>query len=638
MRFALMGVLLAGISLPALAQEALPPIVVTATRIPQPLETLPATVTVLSAAQLQEQGDTSLADAFSSVPGVDLVQSGGMGQPASLFVRGADSDQVLVLRDGVPVNDGSNPAGAFDFGEDLLGDISKIEIVRGPLSGLYGSNAIGGVVNMITPQGQGVPAGNASVEGGSLATLFGAANVGGSSGMFDYAAGVQTGSTKGFDVTPQRMNYYTGLPDGFRASTGYVNLGVTPIDGTRFGLILRGREAAEGYDNFGFDDPEGTARLNNLFGRLSADTSLFNGAWQSGLVASLTRDDRHYLNPLLASDPTESSEDSTYHGIDELLQWNNRISLAALPAGGIDFGFEHGRQSVAVVSDTSSYGYPYDDEVAAHRDTDAGYVGVVTTIERLTLSANAREEKVGAIGSAFTWRAGGNFALPEIASNLRLSYGTGFEAPSLYDLFGIDSYGYVGNPSLKPERSDETELGLRTELFDHRLSWDVAIFDQHITDLITYVYQPVDTTENIGRARITGIDASITLRPTANTDLVIAATHLDPRDLSDNTPLIRRPRNKVSIIGHWHWEQFTLVPELDYTDRSFDYLYDNGGNYIGTSFGQSGLIADLSAQYQVNPRLMLTATGRNILDSHYEAANGYQVARASFLAGAKITF
>jgi len=636
MRFALMGVLLAGAALPAWAQEALQPIVVTATRIPQPLETLPATVTVLSAAQLQEQGDTSLADAFSAVPGVDLVQSGGIGQPASLFVRGADSDQVLVLRDGVPVNDGSSPVGAFDFGEDLLGGVSKIEIVRGPLSGLYGSNAIGGVVNMITPQGKGAIAGDASLEGGSQASLFGAANVGGATGIFDYTAGVESGSTTGFDLTPQRMSYYTDQPDGFRTSTGYLNLGVTPLEGTRIGLILRGREAVEGYDNFGFDDPEGTARLNNLFGRLSADTSLADGGWQSGLAASLTRDDRHYADPLLAADPTQSSEYSLYRGINQLLQWNNRINLAALPEGGIDFGFEHGSQSVAVVSDTSSYGYPYDNSVAAHRDTDAGYAGIVTTLDRLTLSANAREEKIGAIASAFTWRAGGNFALPEIASNLRLSYGTGFEAPSLYDLFGIDSYGYVGNPALKPERSNEVELGLRTDL--PGVSWDVAIFDQNITDLITYVYEPVDTTENIGRSRITGVDASITLRPAENIDLVIAATHLDPRDLSDDTPLIRRPRNKISVVGHWRWQKFTLVPELDYTDHTFDYLYDNNSNYLGTGFGQSGLIADLSAQYQATARVTLMATGRNIFDSHYEAANGYQTAGASVLAGVKITF
>jgi len=637
MRFALTGLWLAGSILPALAQQLPAPstIVVTATRIPQPLEAVPATVTVLSAQQLQEQGDTSLADAFSAVPGVSLVQSGPMGQPASLFMRGADSDQVLVLRDGVPVNDASNPAGSFDFGADLLGDVSRIEIVRGPLSGLYGSSAIGGVVGLSTPQGKGNFAGDVSVQGGSQATLFGAANVSGSKGMLDYALGGQSGSTAGFDITPQRMDYYTGERDGFRSSGGYLNLGVTPLPNTRFGLILRGREAVEGYDNLGFDDPNATARLNNLFSRLSADTSLLNGLWQGGVALSLTRDDRHYVNLLDVNDPTQSAENSRYRGIDQLLQWSNQI---ALPLGAIDFGFEHGRQSVAVLSDTTSYGFPYDNAVNAVRDTNAGYLGAVASISRFTFSANAREESVGNIGSAFTWRTGGSFALPEIGSNLRLSYGTGFKAPSLYDLFGIDSYGYAGNPNLRPEHSDSAELGLRTDLLDHRIGWDVAIFEQHISDLISFVYVPVDTTENIGKSKIDGIEGSLTLRPTANTDLVIAATHIDPRDLSDDTLLVRRPRNKVSVTAHWAWQRFTVAPELDYTGASYDYLYDDTGNYTSTGFGKSGFIADLAAQYQVTSRLLLTAAGRNITGTRFEAANGYQVAGASFLAGAKLGF
>jgi vitamin B12 transporter len=195
----------------------------------------------------------------------------------------------------------------------------------------------------------------------------------------------------------------------------------------------------------------------------------------------------------------------------------------------------------------------------------------------------------------------------------------------------------VGNSSLRPETSRSAELGIRTDV-GTRVSSDVAIFQQNIRDLIEFVYAPLDTTENIGRSRIEGIEASLTLRPTENSDVVISETHLDPRDLTNDVLLVRRPRNKISVLGHWTWEKFTLSPELDYTGASYDYLYDDNGNYLGTGFGKSGLIADLAANYRLNPHVTLTATGRNITGTRFEAANGYQVAGASFLAGVKMGF
>jgi len=144
----------------------IPLITVTATRVPTAAKNIPAGVTVITRKQIAARGYTNLAQALGAVPGLGVVQSGGAGGQTSVFIRGTNSEDVLVLIDGVPANDPSDPNGAFNFGEDILDDIDRIEIVRGPMSGLYGSNAVGGVINLITLQGSGKPNAEITLAGG----------------------------------------------------------------------------------------------------------------------------------------------------------------------------------------------------------------------------------------------------------------------------------------------------------------------------------------------------------------------------------------------------------------------------------------------------------------------------------------
>ena len=152
----------------ALAQVSVPPatlpdVVVTPTRVPTLIDGIPAGVTVIDRNEIATRGYTTLPEALEAVPGLLVVQSGGPGGNASVFIRGTNSNQVLVLRDGVPINDPSDPGGAFNFGVDTLADIERIEVVRGPMSSLYGSGAIGGVINLITRRGSGAPHGSVEI-------------------------------------------------------------------------------------------------------------------------------------------------------------------------------------------------------------------------------------------------------------------------------------------------------------------------------------------------------------------------------------------------------------------------------------------------------------------------------------------
>jgi vitamin B12 transporter len=208
----------------AYADDPIPVITVTATRIPTPAQNVPAGVTVITKQEIQARGYTTLAQALNAVPGLGAVQSGGPGAQASVFIRGTNSEDVLVLIDGVPANDPSIANGAFNFGEDTLADIARIEVIRGPMSGLYGSNAIGGVINLITVQGSGKPKAEISLAGGFPAQGQGSAVISGSTGPFDYALTGAIDEEAGFDYTSRRLGEsglygragHAGLPRGPR--------------------------------------------------------------------------------------------------------------------------------------------------------------------------------------------------------------------------------------------------------------------------------------------------------------------------------------------------------------------------------------------------------------------------------------
>ena len=250
---------------PALADEpdqSLPQVVVTATRIPTPDIDIPAGVTVIDRQTIETRDYNTLVDALQAVPGMRVSPSGGPGGNASVFIRGTNSDHVLVLRDGMPINDAADSSGAFNFGVDTLADVERIEIIRGPMAALYGSGAIGGVINLITRRGTepGVHW-EGDLSGGYPAQIRGSVVASGVDGPVDYALIFESQSQRGYDTTPQRESVYTGVPQGFRDRIATLNLGYTVVPGTRLSLLLRARESIFGFNELGdptFDDANAT--------------------------------------------------------------------------------------------------------------------------------------------------------------------------------------------------------------------------------------------------------------------------------------------------------------------------------------------------------------------------------------------
>jgi vitamin B12 transporter len=637
---------------PAAVPPASEDVVVTATGVPTPAEQIAAGVTVIDRATIQQRGYTDLVQALSAVPGLRVAQSGGAGSQASVFIRGTNSNQVLVLRDGVPINDPGDPGGAFNFGDDSLNDIERIEIIRGPMSGLYGSGAIGGVINLITRHHAGALHGDVTLAGGTQNTGIARANAAGSSGIWDFAATAEGLSAQGFDQTPPRETVFTGESDGDREKLGTVEIGVTPVDGTRVSLMVRGRDAKYGYDEQGFvtyDGGNASGYDATVSGRLGVVSNLFEGAWTTSLMLARVVDDRRYTVTADPQDPNDDIANDTYHGRRNDVLWNNVVHVPdwwRTDETAITFGYEHTNDTADSSLNDIDGGYPYQSFTHAHDDTDAGTLGAQTRLfKRLTVTGQVREDATTIAGDAFTWRLGGVIDLPEIASRVKASYGTGFRAPALFDRYGVDSDGYTGNPDLRPEYSQGWEAGISTDLpvpaAMGSATASITYFDNRIHDLIELVYAPpLYTSENVDQARTKGVEASLTLRARAWLQADLTYTYTDARNLETGALLLRRPENAGSAdLRLTPFPGFNIVPEILYTGRFSDYVTnDLGEPGFEPGLARSGLIVNLNVTWQVTRRIQLFVCGKNLGGSQFEPVSGYLTPGTSALVGTKVGF
>jgi vitamin B12 transporter len=631
-------------SVPAYAQDiALPDMVVTATRVPTPAANIPAGVTVIDRQTIESHAYNTLTEALNDVPGLHVSASGGPGGQASLFVRGTNSNHVLVLRDGMPINDASDPGGAFNFGVDTLSDIDRIEVIRGPMAALYGSGAIGGVINLISKRGtEPGPHLMVDLSGGYPAQIRGAIQATGTQGPIDYALTMESQSQRGFDSNPQRMTAYTGLPQGFRDRIATLNLGYTPIDGTRISLFLRARQALFSFNTLGtptYDTANSQGSVDSLLGRIGVQSTLFDGRWETGLFIGHQQDDRRYVEPLIATDPNLNTMDNRYHAYRTDAQWNN--TLHATETTSLTFGYEHIVDDIKVRTSSTSFGFPFAQTAAARSIGDAAYAGAQTTLwNRLTLTGQIRQDWVAA-QAPFTWRVGAVLEAPEIDTSFKIAYGTAFRAPSLFDRFGVDSFGFMGNPNLKSETAQGWEIGFTTTLpaFGQSdfVTFGTTYFNEQVNNLIVGVFAPVDTETNIGSAHLQGFETAFALHPAKWLTLRLTHTYTDAQNADTSTNLLRRPQNAGTLDATiMPLPGLKIVPSLTYTGAFGDVIYDNGGTFLGSGTSRQGLIANLTVTYDVTPKMKVYAATTNLFGSRFESVNSYQVPGTAAIAGIRL--
>lgn len=644
--------------LAAQAQEAtIPELVVSATRVPTPQERLPAATTVVDRQEIEERGYVTLADALAAIPGMHIVQSGGPGQQASVFMRGASSRQVLVLRDGVPVNDAAEPNGAFNFGNELLGDVERIEVVRGPVSAVYGTSAIGGIVNLITrrapPDRSFAPYGE--VAGGTQRTLRGTVGAAGTVGRVDYGITGQSLSTEGYNATAPRIWSNRGERDGLRSAAMTARLGATlgettpdaAIGATRLDGLLRWRENTLGLDNVPQDDPNYTGQDRNWFGYLRSRTELAGGAWTTGFTLSGSQDRRRYVN--LPDPDSSATADDLYVGRRRNLSWDNTLRLpfsGVVDSAVLTFGAGWEREEAESQSGSAFFRTTVD----ARQHSNYGYLGAqARLLERLDVTAALRMDTPEDHDSVGTWRLGAVLALPEVSSRLRGSVGTGFKSPSLFQRYGVIAGYFRGNPDLRPEQSTSWEIGIETDIGRYATA-SALYFDSRLRNMINY--DPTfSTLENVDRARIRGGEFGLTIRPADWLSFTGAWTITEARDTVADAPLARRPRNTASLnariapeVGWFNVPRSRLViaPEVIYVGASPEGAYarynDDGSSIPVAGKNPEGWLFNLTASLPVTQQVTAFVEMRNLGNTRYEPANAFVVPGRSALVGVRGAF
>ncbi len=610
----------------ATAANAVEEVAVVANRSPELLSKVGQSVTVLTLPELRADQETVVSDILARTPGITFSRNGGVGETTSLRIRGAETDQTVVLIDGVKLNDPSSPGGGYNFADLATGDIARIEILRGPQSTLYGSQAIGGVVNIITNSPTKPFQGDAQIEGGAYNTGYAKAGVGGVDGKISWrVAGsyLTTDGVSAFDRT------FGGIEDD-----GYHNTGLTGRFGYDFtpdiSLDLRAyyARARNAFDAVGRDDAE-FGRTQEFVDYTGLNFTLFAGRLKNRIAGQYTEVDRQNYNPaqLVTTETLDASGDNTrleYQGI-----------YAIAPGYQATFGAEHERSTLSTASPTARVPAPVPVSGAATIDSGYGQIqGEV--VPGLNLTGGLRYDDHSTFGSHTTGQAAAAWSL-HTGTIVRASWGQGFKAPTLYQLETI-----YGNLALQPEKADGWDGGLEQKLWEGRIDLQATYFSRDTTHLIVFVSCPNTSTpqcangrsgyyNNVQKTEVTGVELSGAIHPLADLSITANYTSTDAKDRSPGSAtfgkeLARRPRGTANFGASYVWPfKLTTGVAVRYASRSFD-------NTANTTRLKSYTLVDLRASYPLGSGLELYGRIENLTDKAYETTYRYgSLGRAGYL-------
>ncbi|TLY74597.1 MAG: TonB-dependent receptor [Gammaproteobacteria bacterium] len=587
--------------------EPLQLVVVSATRIPTPQLDLASSVTVVTAEDMAAQQQRTIADVLRNIPGLNLVQQGGPGSVTSVFMRGTNSNHTKVLIDGIDVSDPSNANAAFDFGQLLPQDIERIEVLRGPQSGLYGSDAIGGVINVITRSGSGPMKLAASIEGGSFDSFNQTAGLSGSQDAFRYSANVAHLHSGATPVTPPDLlgpgeprhdDYY----DNFTVST---KLGLDVAPSFDLGLVARYTSTHLHYTGEDFSTfpalpaaQQSESNTDEYYGRATAHLVSLAGALDQTLGVAFMRNQTATLQP--------QTPEGLNTGERVKVDWQGAVRLAA--AETLLLGLEDARDEIS-------------QPLSASTRIDSGYAELQSQLGEHWFSAlNARYDDNDRFGSKVTYRVAPAWVSQASGTKLKASVGSGFKAPTLSELFQDFAPFFFANPNLKPENSVGYDAGIEQGLAGNAWRLGATWFHNRIRDLITTDVTGT-TWANVGRATTYGVESFIAWQPARQLVLRVDHTYTEASDDLAHQELLRRPKHKGTLNVSWRPREALL---LDLSVLSVSTWVDGNRDFSIPRLDAPGYTTvNLAAAFDLTRTFTVFGRLDNLLDRRYENPVGF---------------
>jgi vitamin B12 transporter len=607
---------------------------VTATRLPTPADQVAATVTVLDKAAIDRAQDIGMSDLLLRTPGVTMSRNGGYGTTTSLRIRGAETDQTVVVIDGVKLNDPSSAGGGYNFANLLVGDASRIEVLRGPQSTLWGSQAIGGVVNIVTALPEKPLEASFDVEAGSRDTVSARVALGGKSGPLTWRIGGRAFSTDGISAIAPAFGGKETDPYSNRSVTGRAELAVT----SNVSVDLRGYYSS-GRNDFDATTADSPAYgFNKEFvGYAGVNVALFDGRFRNRFAYGYTDTKRDQYDPRNQRQQTFDSA-----GRNERLEYQGSFAIAT--GWTAVFGAENEKSRFSSVSPPAALATPVPAPATGSAEITSFYGQLnVQPIAGLTVTGGVRNDDHSRYGSKTLFSAGGVWVLPT-HTVIRASYGEGFKAPTLFQLFSE-----FGNGALNPERAHGWEAGAEQRLFGGKLTFGGTYFERTTTDQIVFTgcaakstlplcFQPGTAIArsgyylNVARAEAHGIEAQASAQPLPGLTIDGNYSWTVAEDRSPGTAtfgkwLPRRPQETANGSISYLWPfGLTTGAAVRWSGHSFD-------NASNAQRLDAYTLVDLRAEYAVTKTLKVFARVENLTDEQYMTIYRYGTLGRSIYAG-----
>jgi len=591
-------------------------VIVSATKTETYQAEIGSSTTVITAEDIKKTGKRTVQAVLRDVPGLTVMQNGVQGGLTSVYLRGAGAGQTLVMIDGVEVNDPIDSSRSFNFANLLTDNIERIEIVRGPQSTLYGSDAMAGVINIITKKGTGKPKVESSFEGGSHNTFTEYLGLSGTAlDKFDYSFSATRLDSGGISKA-----YNGSEKDPYHNTALSTKLGYKVLDNAALSLSVAYTDAKTGLDGGANTDTENyTAWSKDLASRFAFDQSI-NSWWAHTLSFSyhdIRRKDRREYTYL----------SDWYKGNNKKVEWQHNISPVKWNTftGGFEFEDETGSSYYASGSSYVSkqdrksidnYGYYFQDQLKIW--------------DRLFITPGLRVDDHEMFGTKTTYKISTAYLIPETGTRLKGNWGTGFKAPTLYQL-----YSAYGDLNLKPEENNGYDVGFEQNFFKDKLSFDLTYFHNNFKNLINYVSistPPYGKYVNVAQAVTKGFEIGAKVRPLENLTFGTNYTYTYTEDKSTGLTLARRPKNQVNFDVDWG---FLPGANLNF---GMNYVGSRRDSDYNTVKDKAYAIFRMAGSYDITKNFQVFARIENLFDKNYQEVYGYETLGRSFYAGIKGKF
>lgn len=593
-------------------------IVVSANRVATDSSKIGSAVTVITAEDIARQQANTVAEVLRTVPGLSIANYGTTGSQTDVRIRGAEAWHTKLIIDGVDMADPSSTRPSFDFGHLLASDIERIEILRGPQSLLYGSDSIGGVISITTRKGKGKPKVTASAEAGSYHTYKGSAGLSGSEGAASYAISATRFQTDGISSGDQRNG--NSENDGYQASSASARLGYQITDAWSVETSLRAMNDRLDYDRYNSttrraEDDNSWFRKRDRSARLATTFSPFGPVLENTLAYSVQESKRDYQDGDLSGGSAYfydgESQKLDYQGTARLNEHNTVV-----------FGAE-------TKTDSTTQGGGF--SLPGHKDVStAGYFAdyQVSPFDALFLTVGGRLDDHETFGTHTTYRTTAAYLVEATQSRLHSSYGTGFRAPSLSELY----LPVFGTPTLRPEESRGWDAGIEQSFLDGKGSVDLTWFNNRIKDMITtQTVGGVTTFTNLSSTRTQGLEATARWELSDDWRLSGNYTFTDSRNNSTGQILAYRAKHQGSLSATW-----LPLDGLETTAslRAVGNRYSSNTNRMLGGFA----VVNLAGAYDLTEGTQLYGRVENLLDKTYSEIDTYGTYGRAAYVGVRTSF